>query len=235
MVGNKHSTGDPIHRKMRDVDHRPSFSKGILNNLQAVAPFAAFTNGVVAIATLYVALIMIGPEVLMDRSLFVEMAINNPTPIFIQDVLKFISAACMSVLIITLFRRLGNQAVGRMRFASLAGFLSILLLLANAVVSLLATANAGEWADTGSSNGNELNQLIGVLAMASIFSSGLWYLLTSWTAIKTRQLSRGLNYTGLAIAALSLIPVVAIAALLVGVVWSFWLGSILVKDALPKE
>jgi hypothetical protein len=66
--------------------------------------------------------------------------------------------------------------------------------------------------------------------MATIFTNGLWYLLTSWTALKADQLLKRLNYIGLAIGAISLIPILGIFALLLSIVWSFWLGRILFKE-----
>lgn len=198
---------------------------------QKVGAFAAFTNAVVAIVTIYVAVIMIGLDVLTDQNLFAEIAINNPTPLIIQDVLKFISAACWSVLLVNLFKRLVNEAIVRMKVATFFGFLSILLLLTNSILSLMAITQAAELAAAKSENANDLNGIIGVLAMATIFTNGLWYLLTSWTALKANQLPKGLNYFGLAIGAISLFPILGILALLLSIVWYIWLGRILLKES----
>ena len=103
---------------------------------------------VVAIATLYVALVMIGPDALTDQNKFAEIAVNNPAPLYIQDMLKFISAVSGMVLIIILYRRLRKEATLRMKVAALFGCLSILLLLSNAAISLQATAQAPEFAAT---------------------------------------------------------------------------------------
>ena len=90
-----------------------------MDTIQKAGPFAAFTNAVVAIATLYVALVMIGPDALIDQNKFVEIAVNNPTPLYVQDMLKLISAVCEVVLIIVLYRRLHNDATSRMKVALL--------------------------------------------------------------------------------------------------------------------
>jgi hypothetical protein len=110
----------------------------MIGSNQKAGAFAALTNAVVAIVTIYVAVVMIGLDVLTDQNLFAQIAINNPTPLFIQDLLKFISAACWSVLTVTLFKRLGNKAIIRMKVATLFGFLLILLLLTNSILSLMA-------------------------------------------------------------------------------------------------
>lgn len=199
----------------------------MMDTLQKAGPFAAFTNAVVAIATLYVALVMIGPDALTDQNKFVEIAVNNPTPLYIQDMLKFISAVCGLVLIIVLYRRLQKEATLRMKVAVLFGCLSILLLLSNAAVSFQTTANAAEFAATKSESGSQLNSIIGMLAMAAIFANGIWYLLISWTALKSSALPKGLNYLGLAIGVIFLVPVLGIIGLLLNVGWSFWLGRTL--------
>jgi hypothetical protein len=60
----------------------------------------------VAVATLVVAIALIGPSALADPSKLVDLAIHNPAPLIIQDGLKFVSAAIASVLILALASRL---------------------------------------------------------------------------------------------------------------------------------
>lgn len=203
-----------------------------MSNIKKAGPFAAFTNAVVAVITIYVAVVMIGLDTLTDQNAFAEIAINNPTPLIIQDALKLMSAACGAVLIVVLFKRLRHEALSRMRTAALFGFLSIILLLSNAFLSLMLTTQAAELAAAGSGPDNDLNSIIGILGMATLFFNGLWYLLVSWTALKASALSKGLNYLGLTIGALSLIPILGILALLLNVVWSWWLGRLLLKETL---
>jgi hypothetical protein len=201
-----------------------------MNFIQRAGMFAAFINAAVAIATIYVAVVLIGIDVLSNQDLFVKLAITNPTPIFIQDTLKFISAACGIVLIIVLFRRLRNEAVTMMRVATLFGVLSILFLLTNATLSLIATTQAVELAESKSESAQGINSAVGMLAMATIISSGLWYLLLSLAALKGFRLPKGLNYIGLTIGVISLIPIFGIVALFLSIVWSFWLGLILYQE-----
>jgi len=198
---------------------------------QKAGAFAAFINAIVAILTIYVVVVMIGLDVLTDQDLFVEIAINNPTSLIFQSVLKFISAACWVVLLVTLFKLLHNEAMVRMKFATLFGFLSILLLLTNAILSLIAITQAAELTAVKYENANDLNRIIGILGMATIFTNGLWYLLTSWTALKSNQLPKRLNYIGLAIGAISIVPILGTFALLLSIVWFIWLASVLFKKA----
>ena len=202
----------------------------MMDTIQKAGPFAAFTNAVVAIATLYVALVMIGPDALTDQNKFVEIAVSNPTSLYIQDMLKFISAACGIVLVIVLYRRLQKEAALRMKVAFLFGVLSILLLLSNTILSLLTTSQAAELAATKSESGSQLNNIIGMVAMAAIFTNGIWYLLISWTALKSSALPKAVNYLGLVIGVIFLVPMLAIIGLLLNVVWSFLLGRTLSQE-----
>ena len=51
-----------------------------MNFIQRAGTFAAFINAAVAIATIYVAVVLIGIDVLSNQDLFVKLAITNPTP-----------------------------------------------------------------------------------------------------------------------------------------------------------
>lgn len=69
----------------------------------------AFVNAVVAAAMLFVALVLIGPAALTDPAKLIGMAINNPTPLIIQDALKIISAGISVILIVVLLRFLNQK------------------------------------------------------------------------------------------------------------------------------
>lgn len=112
-----------------------------------------------AVAILVVAMGLIGP---------VDLAIHNPAPLIIQDSLKFVSAAIACVLILALSNRLRPNASGVVLVATLLGFIAVLCLVANATLSVYATSQAAAYAQEASAVGNQLNGIIGVLAMAAI-------------------------------------------------------------------
>ncbi|MCC6189148.1 MAG: DUF4386 family protein [Anaerolineales bacterium] len=199
-------------------------------NTQRVGGLAAYVNALLAIAALVVLFGLIGPAALTDNTQLVELAINNPAPLVIQDLLKFTSAAVASVLVVALFNRLRGEAPAVMGWATLFGFLSILCLLANASLSLYAVSQAANSAQGQAELGKQLNGLAGLVGLAVIAVNGLWYLLVSWSALKTNQLPRPLSYLGLVMGGLSLLPALGIIVLLLSVVWSAWLGQTLLRS-----
>lgn len=102
----------------------------------------AFVNAVVAAAMLVGALVLIGPAALTDPAKLIEMAINNPTPLIIQDALKIISAGLSVILILVLLRFLNQKNSTALKAGAGAGFLAVICLIANAAISLYATINA---------------------------------------------------------------------------------------------
>lgn len=197
--------------------------------LQKLSPLAAFLNPLVAVLTLLVAFVLIGPAVMADRALFANLALTNPTPLLLQDGLKLLSAAIALVLIWALHRRLSIGAPKRMAWATGFGVLSVLVLLANAILSLYATTQAATFAGEQAAVGMQLNAIIGGLAMLTIFLNGCWYLLTGWSALATGGLPRPLAYLTLLMGLLSLVPILGLLVLLLSIAWSIWLGVVLLR------
>lgn len=197
-----------------------------MSNIYKIGGIAAFINAVIAIASLSVALGLIGPAALTDSTKLVELAIHNPAPLVIQDLLKFVSAIVAVVLIAVLFSWLRNDAPKRMLFAIVFGVLAVLCLVSNASLSLFATSQA---AQLTSITGYQVNGMIGLLGMATLFLNGIWYLLVSSSALHSNRLPKPLSYLGLGMGILSLLPPLGILVLLLSVVWSVWLGQVLLK------
>lgn len=198
-------------------------------NTHGVGGIAAYLNALLAMGALVVVFGLIGPAALTDNTKLVELAINNPAPLFIQDALKFASAVVASVLVVALFNRLRGESPTVMGWATLFGFLAILCLLANASLSLYAVSQAANFAQGQAEMGRQLNGLAGLLGLAVIAVNGLWYLLVSWSALKANQLPRPLSYLGLVMGGLSLLPPLGVIVLLLSVVWSAWLGRTLLR------
>ena len=195
------------------------------SRLRRIGAVAAGANALIGGATLFVAVELIGLEVLADRERFVALALQNPAPIFIQDLLKFATAAAMGVLLAFFFRRLRPAKPRAARAAATLGGVAVFFLLANASVSLFAlgVAAAAAGGATGHLDGGRLNLLVGLLAGAFLMTNGAWYLLTHWAALESKALPKGLCCLGIAIGVASFVPVLGLLALPLGMVWSGWL------------
>lgn len=198
-----------------------------MSNIQKRAAFVAFANAFLGLSMLIVAFGLIGPAVLSDRTKFVEMALNHPGPLFFQDILKIASAVVAVYLVLVLSHRLKDGNPKLVLAGTFFGFLAILLLLANGGLSFYSTLQA---ASLDTDAGNQRNVIIALLGMASIMANGVWYLLENWVARKSGRLPAGLSTLGLVIGAISLVPPFAIFVLLLSIVWSAWLGMVLLKN-----
>ncbi|MCC7354005.1 MAG: DUF4386 family protein [Anaerolineae bacterium] len=201
-----------------------------MSRIQKVSPIAAFLNALVGIATLIVALVLIGPAVMADRTLLAQFALHNPAPLIIQDVLKLVSVAIAIVLIVTFHLRLASSHPKLIFTATVFGLLSVLCLSVNAILSLIATSQAANLVQGQSELGNQLSVIIGALAMATILTNGPWYLLVSWSALKTNRLPKPLSYIGLVMGMFSLLPPFGVIVLLLSIVWSLWLGVVFLRS-----
>jgi hypothetical protein len=201
-------------------------------NIQQIGGIAAGMNVAVTVTTLIVAIGFIGPAALADPNILMDLAIRNPVPLIVQDVLKLVSAGIGVILILALHNRLRNDYPRLMRAATVFGLLSVLCLLINAGLSLYSVSHAASFMEEKIELGKQLNGLINLLGMAVIAINGLWYLLVSWAALKTGGLPRRLSYLGLTMGGLSLLPPLGILVLVLGIPWSVGLGKMLLKKDL---
>lgn len=189
---------------------------------------AALCNVFVALATLVVVLVWIGPEAILNRRLLMQMAVSNPAPLFAQDLLK-LAAAMISVMLILAFdERFRVVAPKVMSVAGVFGFASVSTLIVNAALSAYAVMQAST-SQLTESTGEHLNMIVGVLGVAVVVLNGIWYLLTSRAALRTATYPKRLAQLGLVIGGMSLVPPLAIAALLLSVAWSAWLARVLLN------
>lgn len=200
-----------------------------MTHLQKLGGIAAFINVIVVIATLATVIFLIGFSAIADPNKLIDLAIHNPAPLLIADGLKLVSAVISSVLILALANYLGRNASALLSVATGFGFLSVLCLVGNATLSLYGISQASTH-DQESMSGNHVSSMIGILAVAAISLNGLWFLLVSWTALNSQQLPNSLCYLGLGMGVLSLVPPLGIIVLLLSMVWSVWMGQLLLKE-----
>jgi hypothetical protein len=202
----------------------------LMPHLQKLGGVAAFINVAVAIATIAVATMLIDFTAMSDPSKLAELAVHNPTPLLIQDGLKFVSAAISAVLILAITNYLHRDTSILLSVTAGFGLFSIFYLLVNATLSLYAISHATALVEGTGRMGEHLSRMIGILAIAVLSCNGLWYLLMSWAALKNQGLPKYLCYLGLGIGAFSLVPPLGIIVLLLGIVWSAWIGQMLLRE-----
>jgi hypothetical protein len=199
-----------------------------MTHLQKLGGIAALVNVIVAIATLATVIFLIGLSAIADPNKLIDLAIHKPAPLLIQDGLKFVSAGISTVLILALENYLRRDASALLSIATGFGFLSVFCLVGNATLSLYVISQASTY-DQAALSGSNPSSMIGILAVAALGLDGLWFLLVSWTSLKSQQLPKFLCYLGLGIGILSLVPPLGVIVLLLSIVWSVWIGQVLLK------
>lgn len=201
-----------------------------MSNSRKLGGIASFANAAVAVASLIVAFSFIGLDALTDNRKLTELAISNPTPLFIQDMLKLLSAIVAIILIIALFNLLKIHTPKLMVIATAIGSLAVICLVINTGLSVFLVSKVAGHAPISAESINRLNGTIALLGMAVIFLNGIWYLLISRSALMDNLFPKPLNYLGMGMGLLSLLPPLGILVLLLSIIWSLWLGQILIKD-----
>lgn len=191
---------------------------------------AAFVNAILSIVTLFVVFFMIGVDAITDNQKIIDLAINNPTPLIIEDIFKFFSAAITCVFILTFGRILDTFRPKLMLVANIFGFASVLCLFANAILSLYAISQAKFYTLEIETFGNQLNFVISLLAVGVMIFNGLWYLLISWLSLESKHLPQFFCYLGLGMGVISLIPPLGVFVLILSILWSVWLGKLLLEN-----
>ena len=163
---------------------------------------------------------MILPAVARARILLFWLSINIP-----------ISAA-LCFVVLAWKGRLQGHSTGLARFAFVVGLASALFFFLLGVLRFtgypyLADQYAANSANAAAAYAGYL-MVDNAFDRAAIFSSGLWLVVVSWTALKVDWLPRFLGYFGIVTGAAGLIgamlPAFAPIALLPYIVWFLWLG-----------
>jgi hypothetical protein len=211
-------------------------------DLQRAAGIASLLNALISIANVLVVLGILGTEMVSDPRLVAQYARNNPFPIVVLELLKIFSAVSALFVVFGIYRRLKESSSRSLPFATLAGIASVLLLLTAGSLGLIAIALANRTEGIAQSFGIpsylKYSMLINKLGLAAVLANGIWYILISFIGTSTGLLPRRLAYVGAPLGTASLIafilPLIALLVLILGLIWSIWLGLFLLRAASPR-
>jgi hypothetical protein len=211
--------------------------------LQRAAGIASLLNALISIANVLVVLGILGTEMVSDPTLVAEYARNNPFPIVVLELLKIFSAVSALFVVFGIYQRLKENSSRSLQFATLAGIVSVLLLLTAGSLGLLTIALANRTEGITQSFGIpaylKYSMIINNLGLAAVLANGIWYILVSFTGISTELLPRRLGYVGAPLGTVSLIafvlPSIALLVLILGLIWSTWLGLFLLREPSPRK
>jgi hypothetical protein len=214
-----------------------------MRNFQKAGGSASWLNAVIAVANMVVVFGVLGPAVAADQARVMEFVINRPWPILLLELFKILSALAGLVVVLAVRQRFQPVVSQQIKFATISGVLSNVLLLIAGVVGAIAITFAGRGGGAGQPSDGSLyitfTAVINGLGLAALFVNGLWYLLVSLAGRKTGLLPGGLSYLGFPLAMASFVvfflPPVGLLVLLLGLIWSIWLGLVLIREPAPDR
>lgn len=208
---------------------------------QRLAAGSAWLNVLIGLANLAIVFGVLGPTLLADQTQVVALIVRNPTPLYLLELLKGLSALVTIGLVWGLQPNLRATRAMRWPWLNLLfGGLSAALIAASGFVGASAIIVAGAAGQAGAAGGtaetyNAITRLVNGLGVASLACNGLWVLRVSWQTLRAGIWPRGLCYLGFGLGGLSLlawvVPPLALLVLLASLVWSGWLGSKLLQTA----
>ncbi len=214
-----------------------------MRDLQRAAAIASLLNALISIVNVLVVLGILGTEMISDPRLMAEQVRINPLPIMVLEFLKIFSAISALFVVLGIYQRLKENSSRSLQFATLAGIASVLLLLTAGSLGLITITLANRAHGTTQSFGIapyvKYSMIINNLGLAAVLANGIWYIWVSFTGISTGSLPRRLRYVGGPLGAASLsafvFPPFALLVLLLGLIWSVWLGVFLLRAASSQK
>ena len=174
---------------------------------------------------------------------FITFFLSNQALIFVWHFAMYlVNGTFLVLLVLALYQRLHTDAPALALVAACFGLLWTGMVFASGFITLYGWEIIGRLSSTDPAQAATLRLVVDTITIgidhSDRFLGGLWVLLTSWAALRTRQLSRPLNFLGLVIGTAGIVSSVAPTlnelgyAFGVGViVWWIWLGVVLLRGS----
>jgi hypothetical protein len=214
-----------------------------MKTLQRVGGFAALICAGTFILAIGLVATLLTP--MLDSSLtfaqFIAFYIPHQSLIFVWHFSMYlVNAAFLAILVLALYQQLKSSAPDLAMLAACFGLFWTGLIFASGFISLYGWDTFGKLASTDPSQAETLRMVVNTISTgidtSDRFLGCLWVLLTSWAALRARQLTRPLNLYGIVIGIAgiisSLAPALSVLGLAFGVeiiVWWVWLGIVLLR------
>jgi hypothetical protein len=210
--------------------------------MQKAGGLAALLHAAAYVVGLILGIVVIFPLLGAAPEQYLAFVTENQTLVYLWNLISYWgSAITLVVMVLALYARLKDGSPALMQIATAFGLIWAGLIIASGnlmlhnlgVVAALYGSDPAQavtaWTalqsvETGITSGNEL-------------VGSLWLLLLSLAALRTGQLSRGLNYLGVILSIAGMLTIVpALYGSLVMVfgpgmvIWSIWLGIVLLRQ-----
>jgi hypothetical protein len=178
------------------------------------------------------------PEALTDPVKGLTSWTNSPA-LYLLSFADLIFAAGLTLAGLALYARLRSEGANGVQIGTVAGMVAVPLFLATGMTAIIGIPqiigmypNDPNGASAAYAAVNALNTALG---FAAVFAYGWWLEFVNWNALQTGALPKPLALVGLVSGVACIlffaIQLLAPITLVLGLVWSLWLGVILLRSA----
>lgn len=213
----------------------------ILQKVGGISALVCAATYILAMALLTTVLTPMADESLpFDQ--FIAFFLPNQTLIFIWHFSMYlVNGAFLALLILALYQHLKTGVPALALVSACFGLFWTGLIFVDGFITLNGWEVVGRLASTDPAQAASLRLVVDTVTIgldhSDRFLGCLWVLLTSWAAIQTGQLSKPLNFLGLALGIAGIVSSVAPALNALGyafgagvIVWWIWLGIVLLRN-----
>lgn len=214
-----------------------------MKNLQKMGGFAALYSGAALLVAMVGFLVVVDVLGVTDPLQKVAQLVENQAFLYFLNLISYVIwGIILVVLVLALNERLKADSPAMMQIATAIGLIWACIVIASGQVTNLGMGIVVDLYGTDPAQASTVWMAIdsvaqGLGSAGGEILGGTWVLLVSWAALKSGKLSRVLNYFGVVVGVgglLSAVPALfGVFVIIFGlgkIVWSIWLGIVMLRS-----
>ena len=213
-----------------------------MKNLQKMGGFAALYSGAALLVAMVGFLVVVDILGVTDPLQKVAQLVENQAFLYFLNLISYVIwGIILVVLVLALNERLKADSPAMMQIATAIGLIWACIVIASGQVTNLGMGIVVDLYGTDPAQASTVWMAIdsvaqGLGSAGGEILGGTWFLLVSWAALRTGEFSKALNYLGVLIGVtglISAVPGLSLVAAIFGlgkIVWSIWLGIVMLRS-----
>jgi len=213
-----------------------------MKNLQKMGGFAALYSGASLLVAMVGFLVVVDILGVTDPLQKVAQLVENQAFLYFLNLISYVIwGIILVVLVLALNERLKADSPAMMQIATAIGLIWACIVIASGQVTNLGMGIVVDLYGTDPAQASTVWMAIdsvaqGLGSAGGEILGGTWVLLVSWAALRTGEFSKALNYVGVLIGVtglISAVPGLSLVAAIFGlgkIVWSIWLGIVMLRS-----
>ena len=214
----------------------------MMKSLQKMGGIAALYEAAAYIVGMIGFLTVVDVTSVADPVQKVALMADNLAFLYILHLIVYVVwGIFMIVLALALYERLKAGSPAIMQIATVIGIFWGCVIIISGMIHNVGMQNVVDLYGVDPTQAGTvwlmIDSVLGGLAGSNEVIGGIWILLVSWTALRTGELSRVLNYLGVVVGVAGIISIVpALAEIFITIfalgqiVWFIWLGIVLLRS-----